>query len=56
MAEFSYESRCACGHPLSAHHRTPKGRRTYCCTGTAAGNCACKLFEPVPEVRDVRGR
>lgn len=46
-------SLCACGHRETAHHLTPSLRRTYCCTGTSEGNCACKLFEPVPEVKRV---
>lgn len=44
---------CACGHSELAHFLQPNKRRTYCATGTQAGNCKCKLFEPVPD-REVK--
>lgn len=41
---------CVCGDRLTNHHLTDAGRRTYCCSGSQAGQCPCKEAKPVGQV------
>jgi hypothetical protein len=41
---------CVCGDAITGHHLTDSGRRTYCCSGSQAGQCPCKQATPVGQV------
>jgi len=42
---------CTCSHGHLGHHRTPKGKRTWCAhIDGATGPCGCKVFDPHPDI------